>query len=956
MAWSPDGRVLATGDKAHRIRLWDQSGESLGVLTDHTGTVLALAFSPDGRFLLSGGADKAVLLWEVQQLAPLRLGSPRPLRAHKARVTGVAWSPAGTRFVTASDDGSLLLWERDALTTPERLLQRYAPITSVAYSSDGRHVACGLRDASARIVNVDGGKPRLLHHRGNVFSVAFSPDGQFLATGSQDATVRIWEVATGTCWRRIEKHTSDIRALAYSAVGDLLATKSLGSVRVWSTATWWCMDRRNEDATTRISTIAFHPSGLLTSCDDDQHSVCISQVERADAEPDRKDIRYRNAKVVLVGESGVGKSALALRLRALPFEATESTHARAVHSLASDTVANALALENREVFVWDLAGQPGYRIVNQLHLHDASVAVIVFDARHETEPFGGVRYWYRALHQARQCAGTDGIELPILLVAARADRGGVGTDARLPALLQELGIGAYRFFETSAKDGTGVDALLAAVLSAIPWRALPCAVSSEFLFRVRDFVVASAERGTAVTTVSALRDIFLAQHADLEDDGRGMFDAAIARLEPFGVVRRLSFGDYVLTKPELLDSFAASIVEAARREPDGLGIVLERDVREGRFAHELGGRSEGVRQSLAIGTIETLIRAELALREDTNEGAVLVFPAQSVRAAPVEDSELATTLSLEWQGPLDSIWATLIVRVCRSGVFERGELWRDGVLVRDASGALSGLALDRIAEAHGRVRVRAHRSTAPVIRAQLEQFVTAHLEARVIGGTLRVERHLSCPACRKEMPADIVAARLAAGAPRMTCPYCEGAKIALSASAAAARGSDEVVEMARHADVERERDAAATTLAGKRLNDQYDVFLSYHSADRAEVAAIKSELERRGVRPWFDAAHLPPGVPIYEEIGRQLDRIPVCAVFIGSQLGTFQTTETWVALERLRRGQASVIPVFLESAPRDAVAPAFLRALSAVDFRYDEPDPIERLRWGVQQAQQSRVD
>src|SRR5215467_396485 len=162
--------------------------------------------------------------------------------------------------------------------------------------------------------------------------------------------------------------------------------------------------------------------------------------------------RYVNAKVVLVGDTGVGKSGLGLVLSGQPYGPTDSTHGRNVWTFdAREIEWQDGRHENREVLLWDLAGQPGYRLVHQLHLNEVAVALVVFDARSETEPFSGVKHWVRALAQARRVEGTAA-PLRMFLVAARADRGGVGVSReRLQATVRDLGFDG--FFETSALEG-----------------------------------------------------------------------------------------------------------------------------------------------------------------------------------------------------------------------------------------------------------------------------------------------------------------------------------------------------------------------------------------------------------------------------------------------------------------------------------------------------------------------
>ena len=100
---------------------------------------------------------------------------------------------------------------------------------------------------------------------------------------------------------------------------------------------------------------------------------------------------YANAKVLLLGDSGVGKSGLAMVLAGEEFKPTDSTHGRRIWRLqAADPAADEQESsgDSREVMLWDLAGQPGYRIVHQLHLEGAALALILFDAKSETTPLG----------------------------------------------------------------------------------------------------------------------------------------------------------------------------------------------------------------------------------------------------------------------------------------------------------------------------------------------------------------------------------------------------------------------------------------------------------------------------------------------------------------------------------------------------------------------------------------
>jgi GTPase SAR1 family protein len=156
--------------------------------------------------------------------------------------------------------------------------------------------------------------------------------------------------------------------------------------------------------------------------------------------------------------------------------------------------------ELRELVLWDLAGQPGYRLVHQLHLADVSLALILFDARNELDPFSGIRHWHRALKQAKRHLQNPCKQI---LVAARIDRGPVGvSQARIEALLQETGIEAY--VATSAKDGSGIVQLDNLVRTLVDWASVPT-VSSNLLFQtIRKFILKEKNGGEILVTKDEL--------------------------------------------------------------------------------------------------------------------------------------------------------------------------------------------------------------------------------------------------------------------------------------------------------------------------------------------------------------------------------------------------------------------------------------------------------------------
>jgi WD40 repeat protein len=262
VAFSPDGKRLASGGRDGAVRLWDVgTGLELRRYKGHARSVARVAFSPDGNRLASGSIASTLRLWDVATGRELhRLEVPTPMNF------ALTFSPDGKQLASVHDERAIRLWDTTAGKELRRIAVPGVRTFALQFSADGKRLASGgFGEKCVRLWDVSTGKliRELAARAHGIWLLKLSHDGKVLAAVGRGGLIRLWDPATGRPAGPVEEDQDWVMGVAFSPDGTRVATGGRdATVRLWDAATGELL-LRGRGAEEYVRRVCFAPDGRV---------------------------------------------------------------------------------------------------------------------------------------------------------------------------------------------------------------------------------------------------------------------------------------------------------------------------------------------------------------------------------------------------------------------------------------------------------------------------------------------------------------------------------------------------------------------------------------------------------------------------------------------------------------------------------------------------------------------
>lgn len=726
LSWSPAGDLLAASSIYESIYLMgSKSGIFQGKLTEHEGWISSVAWSPDSEFIATTCADQNIRIWIANKCHLLKT-----IKGHKSMLKFVLWSPDGTLLASASTSGNIILWK----------------------TGDWSKVCV------------------FPGHTDSVNYLAWSPDGSTLASSSSDGTIRLWAIKKKKCVRLLKVQDRTISCIDFSSDGNLFATMNeKGSIVLWDCNTWKVAEKFVEPYVGKLrGGLAFHPSEpIISTVSGKKNAINVWNLEELISCTISSTVSiggHITAKVLFVNSSD-GDLAKEVNSKDI---CPVSTLAKQSVKLTEEQSAV------HEMVLWDLTNCPSSKSFYLLHMTDVACVVILYNAFNNDYNFDGVRQWNETLQTMQSFDNNKSLELKKFVIILNRQPKDVDLDI-VGSLVNELRLDGY--FIADSKNLKDVENLPKTIHDAIKWEKCHKTSFPMLLNEIKNFLISQKSAGRLLSNIEDLYSTFASTNDSFAgiENLREQFYLCIRHIDATGIIRYINLGGMVLFNTELLNSYVSSILKKAKNNPNGLGNVLEEDVKAGRFniplEHKLKEKER--EKLLLVGTIEEMIHSKMAMRETTENGLQLIFPSQIKYKTPDFDGKVGNNVVVRFKGAISNVFAALSVSISYSGIFQKKDIWRNAVVFTTKYGGTYGVLLGTSEPGTGDIVLFYSPDSKPELRQRLEKLVRTHLERLAIPDSIECQSTSTCSNCGEVISERIVKRRQELGHTEINCPVCD---------------------------------------------------------------------------------------------------------------------------------------------------------------------------------------
>ena len=791
---------IASLAHAAEIMVWDEASKQVAVAAGRQASLINLLNPNDVELIVDSRKVRVTSLVLTHDVwaaglsdGVIRTGKPgglpgKNLRGHSAAVSAI--TAFNTTLVSGSEDRTIRLWNMPSARCLRVFEGHTAPIRHLVVTHDGKRLISGSDDGTIRLWDLTNGMcvHIFVGHTASVGQLAFSLDDRFFASAAGDLTLRLWDMFTGECLATLDGHRTDVRALRWCNGNELLSA-DIVEVRRWK-----LLD------TVKAAEAKNSSNAVVDEAAGDQ-------------------VLYTNAKVLLVGESGAGKTGLSKRLATGGWELSASTVGAWATQWKLPLSATDQTFE-REIWLWDFGGQADQRLIHQLYMDETSLVVLIFDGQ-KADVFESLGQWDNDVGRASQsdCAK--------LLVAGRVDASPVRLSrSNIDAFCAEHG---YReFLETSALTGQGCEALKQSIVESIDWDKIPWRSSPRLFKLLKEEIVRLKDEGKTLMRFNDLREMLVMRlHGKAERFSDEQLKSVLSLLAGPGIILELAFGGWVLFQPQLINVYAQAVLNTMLEDQSELGSLLETDVLAGKLSyHALDRVPANDEKFILLAMHHALLERGICSVEATENGNLLVFPSYFKRQRPELQGHPAVLVSYHFEGFVPEIYSTLVVRLHHTDAFTRDKLWQDAADFKTRGGLQIGLKLSRRKDGTGQIEVYCDPLIILGEKIIFLRYVHEHLKLR--GVNVKRVRHYSCEACAHSL-ADTAAAasRTERGLVDIGCPNCDYRVVLL----------DEIEKMYLSPQISRQVQG---------LEETVDVELDNESKERVLVGDVTSAVALAG--------------------------------------------------------------------------------------------------------------